>query len=138
MRQTLRIFFHGGYFSYRALFNWQNPRFYVPTMLAGPAFQVLFFAYLGRYSGVRNDAFSFVGNAVQVSAMSGVYGVAMTVGGERWTQTLAPLLATPANRMVLFLGRALPHILNGFVVSAFGFLVGRLLLDFHPPLSSLP
>jgi ABC-2 type transport system permease protein len=40
--------------------------------------------------------------------------------------------------MVLFLGRALPHILNGFVVSAFGFLVGRLLLDFHPKLASLP
>src|SRR5947199_3783079 len=138
MRQTLRIFFHGGYFSYRALFNWQSPRFYVPTMLGGPAFQILFFAYLGRFSHVRNDAFYVVGNAVQVSAMAGVFGVAMTVGGERWTQTLAPLLATPANRMALFLGRALPQIVNGFLVSAFGFLIGRLLLRFHPPLSSLP
>jgi ABC-2 type transport system permease protein len=99
---------------------------------------VLFFSYLGRFSHVRNDAFYVVGNAVQVSAMSGVYGVAMTVGGERWTQTLAPLLASPANRMVLFLGRALPNIVNGFVVSAFGFLVGRLLLDFHPPVTSIP
>jgi ABC-2 type transport system permease protein len=133
-----RVFFVGGLMSYRALFRWQNPTFYIPTMLGHPLFQVLFFAYLGRFSHVRNDAFYVVGNAVQVSAMSGVYGVAMTVGGERWTQTLAPLLATPANRMVLFLGRALPHILNGFVVSAFGFLVGRLLLDFHPPVSSLP
>jgi ABC-2 type transport system permease protein len=136
--QTLRVFFHGGYFSYRALFNWQSPRFYIPTMLAGPAFQVLFFAYLGRYSGVRNDAFYVVGNAVQVSAMSGVFGVGITIGGERWTQTLAPLLATPANRMALFLGRALPHIVNGFLVSAFGFAIGRLLLDFHPALSTLP
>ena len=133
-----RIFFVGGLMSYRALFRWQNPTFYIPTMLGHPLFQVLFFAYLGRFSHVRNDAFYVVGNAVQVSAMSGVYGVAMTVGGERWTQTLAPLLATPANRVVLFLGRALPHIVNGFVVSAFGFLVGRLLLDFHPPVSSLP
>jgi ABC-2 type transport system permease protein len=70
--------------------------------------------------------------------MAGVFGVAITVGGERWTQTLAPLLATPANRMALFLGRALPHILNGFVVSAFGFVMGRLLLDFRPQLASLP
>ena len=138
MRQTLRIFFLGGYFSYRALFNWQSPRFYVPTMLGGPAFQVLFFAYLGRFSHVRDDAFYVVGNAVQVSGMSGVFGVAITVGGERWTQTLAPLLATPASRMALFLGRALPHIVNGFVVSAFGFAVGRLLLEFHPGLSALP
>jgi ABC-2 type transport system permease protein len=135
---SARIFFIGGLMSYRALFRWQNPTFYIPTMLGHPLFQVLFFSYLGRFSHVRNDAFYVVGNAVQVSAMSGVYGVAMTVGGERWTQTLAPLLATPANRMVLFLGRALPHIVNGFVVSAFGFLVGRLLLDFDPPVSSLP
>jgi ABC-2 type transport system permease protein len=135
---SARVFFIGGLMSYRALFRWQNPTFYIPTMLGHPLFQVLFFAYLGRFSGVRNDAFYVVGNAVQVSAMAGVYGVAMTVGGERWTQTLAPLLATPANRMALFLGRALPLIVNGFVVSAFGFLVGRLLLDFHPPLSSLP
>ena len=70
--------------------------------------------------------------------MSGVFGVAITVGGERWTQTLAPLLATPANRMALFLGRALPHVVNGFVVSAFGFAIGRLLLDFHPALGTLP
>jgi ABC-2 type transport system permease protein len=135
---ALRVFVIGGVFSYRALFNWQSPRFYVPTMLAGPAFQVLFFAYLGRYSGVRDDAFYVVGNAVQVSAMSGVFGVAITIGGERWTQTLAPLLATPANRLALFVGRALPHILNGFVVSAFGFAIGRLLLDFRPALATLP
>jgi ABC-2 type transport system permease protein len=133
-----RVFFVGGVMSYRALFNWQNPAFYIPTMLAHPAFQILFFAYLGRFSHVRNDAFYVVGNAVQVSAMAGVYGVAMTVGGERWTQTLAPLLATPANRMALFLGRTLPQIVNGFFVSAFGFLIGRLLLNFDPPLSSLP
>jgi ABC-2 type transport system permease protein len=138
MKNALRVFFIGGAMSYRALFSWQSPTFYIPTMLGHPMFQILFFAYLGRFSGVRDDAFYVVGNAVQVSAMSGVYGVAMTVGGERWTQTLAPLLATPANRMALFLGRALPHIVGGFVVSAFGFLVGRLLLDFHPPLSSVP
>jgi ABC-2 type transport system permease protein len=135
---SFRVFVIGGLMSYRALFHWQNPAFYIPTMVGHPLFQVLFFAYLGRFSHVRNDSFFVVGNAVQVSAMSGVYGMAMTIGGERSTQTLAPLLATPANRMVLFLGRALPHILNGLTVSAFGFLVGRLLLDFHPPASSIP
>jgi ABC-2 type transport system permease protein len=69
--------------------------------------------------------------------MAAVYGVAMTIGGERWTRTLSALLATPANRFALFLGRALPQIVNGFVVSAFGFFVGWALLDFDPPGSSL-
>ncbi|MDQ2983459.1 MAG: ABC transporter permease subunit [Actinomycetota bacterium] len=72
------------------------------------------------------------------TAMAALYGMAMTIGGERWTQTLGPLLATPANRMALFLGRALPQIVNGFFVSAFAFGAGWLLLRFDPPLSSLP
>jgi ABC-2 type transport system permease protein len=64
--------------------------------------------------------------------------MALTVGGERWTRTLGSLLATPANRAALFLGRGLPNVANGVLVSAFGLLVGRALLDFHPPLSSVP
>jgi ABC-2 type transport system permease protein len=135
---ALRIFTIGGLLSYRALFNWQSPTYYIPTMLAHPVFQILFFSYLGRFSHTRSDAFFVVGNGVQVCAMSGVYGMALTVGGERWTHTLSPLLATPANRAALFLGRALPNVANGIVVSAFGLLVGRALLDFHPPLSSVP
>ena len=138
MINAVRIFAIGGVISYRALFNWQSPTYYIPTMLAHPLFQVLFFAYLGRFSHVRDDAFYVVGNAVQVCAMAAVYGMAMTVGGERWTQTLSPLLATPANRFALFLGRALPQVANGFVVSAFAFCCGWALLDFDPPAASIP
>ena len=36
------------------------------------------------------------------------------------------------------MGRALPVLASGLVVSAWGFLMGRLLLRFHPPLSSIP
>jgi len=69
----LRVFFVGGGIAYRGLFNWVRPRVYIPTMLIGPLFQILFFAYLGRYSGLENDAFFVVGNAVQYSAMSSVF-----------------------------------------------------------------
>jgi ABC-2 type transport system permease protein len=62
----------------------------------------------------------------------------MTIGGERWTQTLSPLLATPANRLALFLGRALPLIWNGIIVSVFGFAVGWTLLDFQLSASEIP
>jgi ABC-2 type transport system permease protein len=135
---NLRIFFVGGYLSYRALFNWMHWTYYIPTMLGAPLFQVLFFAYIGRFAQVRNDEFFVVGNAVQLSAMAGIYGMAMTLGGERWTQTLSPLLATPANRLPLFLGRALPLIANGIVTSAFAFVVGWALLDFEMAASQIP
>jgi ABC-2 type transport system permease protein len=135
---SLRIFFVGGYLAYRALFNWLRPSIYIPTMLGGPVFQILFFAYIGRFAGLRNDEFFVVGNAVQASALAGIFGMAMTIGGERWTQTLSPLLATPANRIALFLGRALPLVANGFFVSAFGFAVGWALLDFRLSAGEVP
>lgn len=136
MTAFLRVFFIGGLISYRA--TWIRPAVYIPTMLIGPLFQILFFAYLGRYSRLQDDAFFVVGNAVQASAMSGVFAATMAIANERQYQTLSPLLATPANRFAIFMGRSLPVVASGLVVSAFGFLMGRLLLDFHPPLSSLP
>ena len=138
MRRNLRLFFVGGLLSYRALFNWIRPGIYIATMLGSPLFQILFFAYLGRYSGLRDDTYFVVGNAVQVSAMSGIYAMTLTVANERSYQTLLPILATPANRLALFLGRAIPVIANGLFVSVFGFAVGAVFLDFSLSANQLP
>jgi ABC-2 type transport system permease protein len=137
LRHSLRIFFIGGLISYRALFNWLHPKIYIPTMLGSPFFQILFFANVGRFSGVENDTFFVVGNAVQVCAMSSIYGMTMTIANERYFGTLSSLLATPANRLALFLGRAIPPIANGLIVSAFGFTVGVALLDFEVATSAI-
>jgi ABC-2 type transport system permease protein len=133
-----RVFFVGGRISYRALFNWISPVMYTTTMLGSPLFQILFFTYLGRYAGSRGDDFFVVGNAVQVSAMAGIYGMVMGIANERQYGTLTPLLATPANRLAVFAGRALPNVVNGLVVSTFGFAISWLLLDFDPAAESLP
>ncbi len=134
-----RIFFVGGIISFRALFNWIKPWIYIPTMLGAPLFQILFFAYLGRYAlSTQNDAFFVVGNAVQVCAMACVYGMTMAVANERQFGTLGPLLASPANRLMVFLGRGVPVLANGLVVSVFGFLVGAVFLDFRPAAGSIP
>lgn len=138
MTASLRVFWIGGRISYRALFNWISPWIYIPTMLGSPLFQILFFSYLGRFAGVRDDSFFVVGNAVQACAMASVYGATMAIANERWFGTLGPLLATPASRTALFLGRAVPFVANGLFVSAFGFAVGWAFLDFDPPAASLP
>jgi len=134
----VRVFFVGGLLSYRALFNWIRPSIYIPTLLGGPLFQILFFTYLGRYATDQDDQFFLVGNAIQVSALSAVFGMAMAVANERWYGTLGPILATPANRAAIFLGRALPVLANSAFVSAFGFLVGVVLLDFRPGWDAVP
>lgn len=138
MRSTLRVFFVGGVISYRALFNWIDPVTYTTTMLGAPLFQILFFTYLGRYAGSQDDSFFIVGNAIQVAAQAGIYGMTMGIANERQYGTLQPLLATPANRLAVFAGRALPYVANGLVVSAFGFAVAWALLDFRPADGSIP
>jgi ABC-2 type transport system permease protein len=135
---AVRVFLVGGQIAYRALFNWLRPSIYVPTMLGMPLFQVLFFAYLGRSSGLADDGFFVVGNAVQATAMAGVYGMVMTIANERQFGTLPSLLATPANRLALFCGRAVPLVANGLLVAAFGFAGGLLLLDFQLRAGALP
>jgi ABC-2 type transport system permease protein len=138
MTAAVRVFVVGGGISYRALFNWISPGMYVTTMLGSPLFQILFFVYLGRYAGSQDDSFFIVGNAIQIAALAGIYGMTMGIANERQYGTLQPLLATPANRLAIFTGRALPFVANGILVSVFGFAMSWLLLDFRPADGSLP
>ncbi len=138
MKTWLRIFFFGGVISFRALFSWIRPSIYIPTLLIGPTTQILFFAYLGRTAHLKSDSWFVVGNAVQSASLAALFGMGFAIDGERWTQTLSAVLATPANRAALFLGRALPVLVNAAVTASSGFIGGALLLHFRMPWSSVP
>jgi ABC-2 type transport system permease protein len=135
---TLRIFFVGGLTSYRALFGFLEPAVYIPGMLIAPVFQVLLFVYIGRSAGVGDDEFFVIGNAIQYASIPCVFAMTQLIGGERFQQTLGFILVTPAARLPLFLGRALPVMLNAWFISAFTFAVSAALLDLDVPASSLP
>src|SRR5262249_6909992 len=122
---------------FRGLFNWIRPAMYIPTMLGAPLFQLIFFTKLGQFAHAEPSDFYVVGNSVQACSMSCVYGMTMAVANERWFGTLGPLLASPANRAAVFLGRGVPVLANGLLVSGFTFLVGVLLLDFRPGTSAI-
>ena len=109
----LRVLFVGGLTSYRALFNWISPWVFLPIMVAFPVFEILFFAYLGRAAGVESDEFFLIGNTFVAIAVTGMFGMGHSVAGERRSQTLSSVLASPASRLALFLGRALPSIVTG-------------------------
>ena len=138
MKTWLRIFFIGGAISFRALFAWIRPWVYIPTLVVGPTSQILFFAFLGRTAHLEDDKWFVVGNAVQSASLAALFGMGFAIDGERWMQTLSAVLATPANRSALFLGRALPVLLNAAVSAATGFIGGAVFLGFRPPLSALP
>ena len=135
---TLRVVFVGGLTSYRALFNWISPWIFIPHTLGYPIFEILFFAYLGRFAGVQSDQFFLIGNAFLAIAVTGMFGMGHATAGERRSQTLAALLASPANRFAVFLGRALPSIVTGCFVATTSFAVCAAILGVHVRVSSLP
>jgi ABC-2 type transport system permease protein len=130
---NLRIFFVGGLMSFRALFNWMNPWIFVPTTLLGPITQILLFAYVGRAAGVGDDEFFIIGNALNYAAIPGMFAMTFTIGGERRAQTLGLVLASPARRIPLFMGRAMPVIVNGWATAMIGIVSGIWLLDARIP-----
>jgi ABC-2 type transport system permease protein len=132
---TLRVFFLGGLMSYRALFSWMTPSLFFLTLVVQPVFQILLFAYIGRAAHLRSDEFYVVGNAMQYAAVPCLFAMTQTIAGERYQQTLGYILISPAGRLPLFLGRALPVVLNGFFVAAFSLVVGGLILGVTFPAS---
>ncbi len=118
-----RVLIVGGLTSYRALFNWISPWVFFPHMIGYPVFEILFFAYLGRFADVQSDKFFLIGNAFMGIAVTGMFGMSAAIAGERRSQTLLSLLASPASRLALFLGRSLPSILTGYVVAATAFAI---------------
>jgi ABC-2 type transport system permease protein len=124
-----RLFLQGALLSYVALFRWLRPATYLASKVIMPLNQILFFTFLGISAQGRESAsFFLIGNAMQVTAISGIYGVTMSVGTDRWEGTLSYLFGTPANRLFLFLGRAFFHILDGMLGVVMGLTWGVLLL----------
>jgi ABC-2 type transport system permease protein len=134
----LRLFFVGGMTSYRALFYWLSPAIYVPSLIVAPIFQILLFAYIGRSAGLESDKFYVVGNALQYAAVPCLFAMTQLVSGERYQNTLSAILVSPANRIPLFFGRALPVIANAAFVSAFSLAAACVILHVELPAGSIP
>jgi ABC-2 type transport system permease protein len=135
---SLRVFFIGGLMSYRAMFGWLSPWILIPSLVVSPICQILLFAYIGRSAGVGDDEFYVIGNALNYAAIPCLFAMGATIGGEREGHTLGIVLATPARRIPLFLGRALPVIANGWGVAMVGVLAGAVLLDVQVPAGAWP
>jgi ABC-2 type transport system permease protein len=136
---SLRLFLESAWLSYLGLFAWLRPATYLASKIIMPLAQILFFSLIGMFaSGSRNVSFYVIGNSVQILAVSAIFGVTMSVGGERWSGTLAYLFATPANRLILFVGRAFMHVLDGMLGVLFALGWGVVLFGLDLSHTSIP
>ncbi|MQC26447.1 MAG: ABC transporter permease [Chloroflexi bacterium] len=138
-RINLRLFWDGAVLSYIALFRWLRPSTYIASKVFGPLVYMLFFVLLGRYATGSSDASFFViGNAIQMCAWSGIYGITMSITGDHWDGTLPYVFGAPANRLIVFLGRAFIHVIDGYLGVVLGFFWGITLLGLDLSQTSLP
>ena len=124
-----RLFWQGAYLSYVAMFHWLQPQVYLASKILMPISQLMFFSLLGMYASKTSDpTFYVIGNAIQMVAINGIFGVTMSIGGDRWNGTLPYLFGTPANRLTMFIGRAVVHVLDGALGAVIGLIWGVLIL----------
>ena len=115
------VFARATYLQYVALFQWASFKGYIAYKVILPVTQILFFVELGVYATGRQNALYFaLGNALQLTANAGIFGVIATVANERQYGTLPILLASPANRLVTFLSRSIVNVIDGIATVVIG------------------
>ena len=67
-----------------------------------------------------------------------LFAMTQMIGGERYQNTLSAILVSPARRIPLFFGRAIPVVANAAFVAAFSLTAGVLILGVDIPLSAVP
>jgi ABC-2 type transport system permease protein len=139
IRKNLILFWQGTLLSYRALFAWLRPVTYMASKIFMPLAQMFFFVFLGTYgSGSGNSDFYVIGNAIQITSVSGIFGVTFSVGGDRDAGTLPYLFGTPANRFMIFFGRAFMHVIDGAIGVVIALTWGVLLMGLDLSRTDLP
>ena len=119
---NLRIFFSSAIFSFRAQFSWLNPPMWLTLKFVLGLSQMAFFVFVGQYiQGVNVIPYIAIGNALQTVAWNTVFSVINITGHDKWDGTLPLLIATPANRLPIFIGRAMMHVLDGMLSVAINF-----------------
>ncbi len=119
--------------SYIGLFTWLNPGSYVALKILWPIEQIIFFAILSSYaSPPKPIQFYVIGNAVHAVALTGLFGLSLSIYRERVLGTLVYIFGSPASRIAVFGGRSLFYIADSLVSVAAGFLFGAIAfgLDF--------
>lgn len=116
----LRVFVSSAVFSFRAQFDWLNPAMWITMKFVLSLSQMAFFAFVGVFAG-SSVPFIAIGNALQSLSWNTVFSVINITGHDKWDGTLPLVLATPAHRMPLFIGRAMIHVLDGLISVAISF-----------------
>ena len=116
-----RVFISSAIFSFKAQFSWLYPPMWIAMKLVMTLSQMSFFVFVGQFlitsGNAQADLISYIaiGNALQLLSWNTVFSVINITSHDKWDGTLPLVLATPANRFPLFVGRAMMHTFDGML-----------------------
>jgi len=121
---ALRVFKGAFLFGRKGLIIWDSWDMWVMQIVITPIAQMGFFAFLSIYLRYPSSVTEYivVGNALQSMSFSAVFAVANITSQDKWQGTLPSTIVTPANRVALFVGRAMFQVLLSALISAAGLL----------------
>jgi len=123
----IRLFFSSAVFSFKAQFGWLNPPMWFTMKVVMPLSQMAFFVFVGQFlittGNARPDiiAYMAIGNSMMMLSWNTVFSVINITSNDKWDGTLPLMLATPAHRLPVFVGRAMVHVLDGMLSVAISF-----------------
>ncbi|HXW37358.1 MAG TPA: ABC transporter permease [Nitrososphaerales archaeon] len=121
-REAFRVFKGAFFFGRKGLVMWDSWDMWVMQIAITPIAQIGFFAFLSVYLGYSSQVTQFivVGNALQAMSFAAVFAVANITTQDKWQGTLPGTIVTPANRLALFVGRAMFQIILSSLISVAG------------------
>ncbi len=134
----LRRFFFQSIISYKALFGWLKIESYMVIKIVVPILQVSFFSLLSKYAFQTDDISPWIiGNSILLCSRNAIYGVGRVIMEDRDMGTLKLIIASPANKFLVFVGRGLMHIVDALITVLIGLFVGFIFFNLHIPLNNL-
>lgn len=124
--RLIRLFASNAVFSFKAQFDWLYPPMWITMKLVLTLSQMAFFVFVGQFASTPDKvastvAYIAIGNAIQTMSWNTVFSVINITGQDKWGGTLPLLLATPAPRLPVFIGRAMIHVFDGILSVAISF-----------------
>lgn len=125
--------------SYKGLFSVMNWKQYLLVNLMSPILQMFCFSLVAAYVyGYYDLQRWIIGNAFVITYFNAIFGVGIQLYSEKAIGTLKLLIASPSNRLSIFLPRAILHVFDGMFSTIVGLVAASVLLGFRLPLEVWP
>ena len=119
MRAALRQFFSGARVSWGIYLANLRPAVFFFATIPRTLFQALFFVFLAQAAGGSDLAkFALIGNAVHVAAFMAIIFIAGAIEMEKWSGTLAFVIAAPTKWLPSMIGRSMADYTHALFNSA--------------------